>query len=242
MNKAPERALHKRSGSLAEVRTPPPPKEFGRVDINGDLLVVTEREVTLGSSNMPTSSLTGIRFGIYKHYVNGIRTSQSYAIWLTDGRSQLEIECARGFLVGASTIEKRYQAALQALWPAVIVPLVNRYLVALDSGRGFTIGDVTFNKSGLHRQGSLGVLEKGFYGLWNSMAGGKSVSERERDFQFLPWSDYGGHSFESGNVYIFRDKRAWVQFSLRDTWNAVCLAPLFDFLYEDGNLWKFVDR
>jgi hypothetical protein len=85
-------------------------------------------------------------------------------------------------------------------------------------------------------------LEKGFYGLWSSVAGGKSVAEHERDFQYLPWSDYGGHSFGPGYIYLFRNKKSWAQFSLRDTWNAVCLGAMFDFLYEDGKLWKFVDR
>src|SRR5581483_9001464 len=88
MAKAPDRTLQTRSGSLAEVRPVAPPKEYGSVDVNGSAFAVT-----------------GIRFGVYKHYVNGIRTSQSYGIWVCDGNDQLQIECAAGFLVSNSKIE-----------------------------------------------------------------------------------------------------------------------------------------
>ena len=38
------------------------------------------------------------------------------------------------------------------------------------------------------------------------------------------------------------EKTVWAQFALRETWNAVCLGPMFDFLCEDGHLWQFVNR
>jgi hypothetical protein len=241
MAKAPDRTLQTRSGSLAEVRPVAPPKEYGRVDVNGSPLIVTEQEISYQGRSIQTVAVTGIRFGIYKHYVNGIRTSQSYGIWVCDENDHLQIECAAGFLVSNSKIEQRYQDSLKALWPAVIVPLVSRFLEALDDGRGFTIGDVTFNKSGMHRAGDMGLVAKGAASLWSSLAGGKSAEERERDFKHLSWADYGGHTTASGQVTLFRNKKSWASFSLRDTWNAVCLDPLFSFLYDDGRLWKFVD-
>ena len=109
----------------------------------------------------------------------------------------------------------------------------------LDKGPGFLIGDITFDKTGLHRSSSLGTLQKGIIGAWSSITGGKSVEDRERQHQHLEWADFGGHSFDKGHVFLFRNKQTWAQFSLRDTWNAVCLGPLFDFLYEDGRLWQF---
>jgi hypothetical protein len=238
--KAPDRSLQTRSGSLAEVRPLPAPKEFGRVDVNGSPLIATEREIAFGSQTLVTSSITGIRFGIYKHYVNGIRTSQSYCVWLCDETKVMQIECASGFLVSSAKIEQRYKDTLAALWPAVVVPIVGQCLEALADGRRFTIGNLTFDKSGLHRDGEMGAIAKGVASLWSSVAGGKSVEQREKDHKFLAWADYGGHNSSSGNIHLFRDKKSWASFSLRDTWNAVCLDPLFSYLYEDGRLWQII--
>jgi len=240
MTKAPDRVLQRRSGVLTEPRALSEPKEFGRVDINGSIFLVTEREISFEQDILQTAAITGIRFGIYKHYVNGIRSSQSYKIWLSDPHRVLAIECAKGFLVSDSKIEQRYQDALKVLWPAVMVPLVSHFLDALAAGRGFTVGDLTFDKSGLHRAGSMGALAKGAFGLWSSVAGGKSVEQREAEYRHLPWSDYGGHTTASGKIHLYRNKASWADFSLRDTWNAVCLDPMFDFLYKEGRLWKFV--
>jgi hypothetical protein len=240
--KAPERSLQTRSGSLAEVRPLPAPKEFGRADINGSPLIATEREISFGSQKLATSSVTGIRFGIYKHYVNGIRTSQSYCVWLCNEKNVMQIECASGFLVSGSKIEQRYKDTLAALWPAVVVPIVSQCLESLADGGSFKIGNLTFDKSGLHRQGEMGAIAKGVASLWSSVAGGKSTEQRQQDYKFLPWAEFGGHTSASGNIHLFREKKKWESFSLRDTWNAVCLDPLLSFLYEDGRLWQYVDR
>lgn len=241
MSKAPGPSLA--SSRPSAVPSPPPErKELGRVNIDDSLFLVTERDISFQESRLLSEAVTGIRFGVYKHYINGIRTSQSYSVWLTDGSSQIQIECAKGFLVSQSKIEQRYQDALKAVWPAVMVPLVNQFLEALASGQGFVVGDIKFDKAGLHRAGSMGTIAKGAASLWSSVAGGKSVEEREQDYKFLPWASYGGHSSTSGNIHLFRDKKSWASFSLRDTWNAVCLDPMFSFLYEDGKMWNFVNR
>jgi hypothetical protein len=126
----------------------------------------------------------------------------------------MQIECAAGFLVSNAKIEQRYKDALAALWPAVVIPIVNQCVEALAEGRSFWVGDVSFDKSGLLR-----LVDR-----WD---------EVERDQKFLAWADYGGHNSSSGNIHLFRDKKSWASLSLRDTWNAVCLDPLFSYLYEE---------
>jgi hypothetical protein len=240
LSAAPDRTLKNRAGSLTESRPLPAPKEFGKVDVNGSTLVATERELSFGGQTLATAAITGIRYGIYKHYVNGIRTSQSYCIWVCDEQRSLQIECASGFLVSNAKIEQRYKDALTTLWPAAVVPIVSQCLEALADGRGFTIGTVNFDKAGLHRHGEMGAIAKGVAGVWSSVAGGKSVEQREQDFKFLPWKDFVGHTCASGNIHLYREKKTWVSFSLRDVWNAVCLEPLLSYLYEDGRLWKLI--
>jgi len=216
-------------------------KTIGKVDINGTPLVVTDNKVSFGYQTLKCDEIVGIRYGIHKNYVNGIRTSRSYAIWLTDRRSIILIECASAF-TSSATVESRYQETLTALYPAVIVPLLESFLVNLSDGPGFQIAPITFDRNGLHRSNSYGAVQKGLLSAWVSFAGGKSVAEREQSYQHLNWRDFGGHSFGDGNVRLYsRDRALWSQFSLRDTWNAVCLGPLFDFLYKDNRLSSFVN-
>lgn len=214
---------------------------IGNVDINGTLLVISNTRVSFGYQNLKCDEIVGIRYGIFKNYVNGIRTSRSYAVWLSDKRSSMLIECASAF-ASSATVESRYQATLNALYLAVIVPLLESFLVNLSDGPGFQIATVTFDRNGLHRSNSYGAVQKGLLNAWVSMAGGKSVAEREQSYQFLTWRDFGGHSFSDGNIRLYsRNKQMWTQFSLRDTWNAVCLGPLLDFLYKDNRLASFVN-
>ena len=229
----------------AVARMVPPAKPaniLARINVARTPLVISDREIAFGTQILRCDDVVAIRYGVYKHYVNGIRTSQSYGIWLTDGRSTMFIECAKGLFVLSSTIEARYQEALKALYSAVIVPLIQSFLTNLDSGPGFQIGGVTFDRNGLHRSSSFGAIQKGIIGAWASLTGSASAQEREQRHQHLAWSEFGGHSMGNGQIYLFRNKQTWTQIPLRETWNAVCLGPLFDFLYEDGRLWQFVGK
>jgi hypothetical protein len=159
--------------SGAAAQTARTPKILGRIDVAGTPLVITEREISFGNQQMKCDDVVGIRYGVYKHYINGIRTSQSYAVWLTDGRSTMFIECAKGFFVSSSTIETRYQEALKALYTAVMIPLIQSFLANLDKGTGFRISEVTFDKNGIHRSNSFGAVHKGLVGAWVSLTGGR---------------------------------------------------------------------
>jgi hypothetical protein len=151
------------------------------------------------------------------------------------------IECASAF-ASSATVESRYQKTINALYPAVIVPLLESFLVNLNKGPGFQIANITFDRNGLHRSDSYGAVQKGLLSAWVSMAGGRSVAEREQSYQHMTWGDFGGHSFSGGNIRLYsRNKALWTQFSLRDTWNAVCLGPLLEFLHKDNLLASFVN-
>jgi hypothetical protein len=222
-------------------RRAPAEQIIGKVDINGTLLLISNTRVSFGYQNLKCNEIVGIRYGIFKNYVNGVRTSRSYAVWLSDRSSSMLIECASAF-ASSATVESRYQATLSALYPAVIVPLLESFLANLSDGPGFQIATITFDRNGLHRSNSYGAVQKGLLNAWVSMAGGKSVAEREQSYQHLAWGDFGGHSFSDGNIRLCsRNKDIWTQFSLRDTWNAVCLGFLLDFLYKDNRLASFVN-
>src|SRR5215469_673345 len=196
----------RRTPSRAEFRATPSEKKQGKLlanlDIGGTPLIITDSDIRFGShQTMKSADVTGIRYGIYKHYVNGIRTSRSYAIWLSDGRSSMSIECA-SFMASSSTVEFRYRQALEALYTAVMTGLLRSFLMNLESGSAFQIGDVIFDERGMHRPQGRGSIERGIVGAWAALAGGLSSEQREARYRFLPWSDYLGHSFGDGNIYI----------------------------------------
>jgi hypothetical protein len=226
--------------SQAKSRALPSEKMQGKLldylEIGGTPLIISDRDIRFDNQTMQSSDVTGIRYGVYKQYVNGIRTSRSYEIWLTDGRSSMCIECA-SFMASSSTVESRYREVLQALHKPVIVGLLQSLLMNLESGSAFQVGDVIFDESGMHRPQGRGSIERGIVGAWAALAGRLSAEQRDERYKFLPWSDYLGHSFGDGNIYIRRHPNDhWATLPLRDTWNAVCLGPFFNFLQESGSL------
>src|ERR1039457_5255186 len=92
--------------------------------------------------------------------MNGIRTSQSYCIWLSDGHSVMTIECAKGWLVADSVIEARWKEALQGMWTTVVSRLIDRSVEDLRNGKGFVIGPVRFDKDGLHKDGRYSSMHR----------------------------------------------------------------------------------
>ena len=116
------------SSTIYAVRKPASVEQIvGNIDINGTLLVISNTRVSFGYQKLKCDEIVGIRYGIFKNYVNGIRTSRSYAVWLSDRSSTVLIECASAF-ASSATVEARYQATLSALYPAVIVPLLESFL------------------------------------------------------------------------------------------------------------------
>lgn len=227
--------------SVPATKPVPPEQIIGSVDINGTSLVVSKTRVSFGCEELKCEKIIGIRYGVHKSYVNGIRTSRSYGVWLSDGRSSMMIECATAF-ASSATVDSRYRDTLKALHPAVIVPLLESFLMNLKNGSGFQIANVTFDRDGMHRSDSYGAVQKGLVSAWVSMVGGRSVAEREQRNQHMNWGNFGGHSFSDGNIRLYSGNKAlWTQFSLRNTWNAVCLGPLFEFLTEDNRLVSFVN-
>src|SRR6266566_820434 len=189
--------------------------EYGRVDIDGSVLLVTDEEVSYRDRSLRTAEVWGIRYGIYKKYINEIRSHRSYKIWLAAGRDeQLEIECAAGFLPSTSTVEGRYEAALKALWPAVTFPILERFLEAFADRREVEIAEVTFDGEGMHTNPRPGWLFKPAPA-------------------HLPWSKFAGHKFWEGRICLYREDKRWpvISCSLRDDWNAVLIEPFLDRLF-----------
>ena len=220
-----------------------------RLDINGKPLEISIKNFKFGNEAMASATITGVRFGIYKHYTNGVRDHQSYAIWVTDGRRVLNVECAKGWFVSDKIIEERWNAALKAVFDVVLSRLVDEFIDGLKTGTGFDVGGVHFDKKGLTRVGRYNALHMAILRLWHKVFGGRTPEQREHDWRVMSWSDFSGHGSANGRITIFKkhptkkDKsKPWVTWGLRDVWNAVVIGPLLSILYKDGKLWQYVEK
>jgi hypothetical protein len=220
------------------------------VDIGGTALVIRRNEITFGKQKMPVKMISQIRFGIFEQYTNGVRTNRSYAIWLSDGRSTISIECAKGraefvpFVaksVSDSVVEARWKQALDGVWQTVMARLIDNHVEALKSGKGFQIGGLTFDKEGIHRRGQYSELRRSLLRSWVSTFRGKSAEQRERDHLHVRWEDVTYHS-AAGHVMLYHQHKQWARFALRDTWNAVLIDPMLGYLWKDGRLWDAIGR
>jgi hypothetical protein len=209
------------------------------VDVNKKQLKVYRDRISFGEQSMQLAEVGWIRFGIFKSYRNGIRTSQSYCIWMTNGQGTMEIECAKGWFVGDGEIQSRWQQALDALWTVVISRLMLGLVEELRTGRGFTVGRVKFDEKGIHKTSGFSSVDRFLWKTWVGIFGGESVEIREHKALHADWKDV---SFGSANgaVNLYNQKRLFVSLSLRDEWNAVLIDPLLSYLWKEGRLWDVV--
>src|SRR5215471_6904081 len=81
-----------------------------KIDLGWNQLLITKSYVEFKAKRLATREVTGIRYGILKRYSTFyLRTLRSYAIWLTNERQVLHIECDTAF-TRTSVVEARYLA------------------------------------------------------------------------------------------------------------------------------------
>jgi hypothetical protein len=217
------------------------------IDINGTQLVINRQELKFGTATMPTRSINALRFGIYKHYTNGVRDHQSYAIWVTDGSRTINIECAKGWRAKDAVIEQRWKVAIDAVFECILGRLMDEMIDGLKTGKGFVIGGIKFDKTGMTRVKGYGPITRAWWSMWHAIFKGKTVEQREQEYRHITWQEFHGHGSGNGRVNLWRTHptkkgktKLWISWGLRDTWNAVCISPLLSYLYKDGKLWTIL--
>lgn len=208
------------------------------VEIRGTPLRVTDEEVTFGSVRLKTTAITAVRYGALFHTTNDIPDHKSYALWVTDGRETIEVECARGLFVRAKTAEDRFHRAVDAIWQPVVIPICERMVRTYRDGGGFTIAGADTPWWSL--TSSVNVRHDPT--LVFDQAG---IHQTKPETKHLLWRNFDGYSIENGELRIsastysptWRDKlngrEWWATLSLRQTWNAVCLDPVLKRLKQE---------
>jgi hypothetical protein len=174
-----------------------------QIDIRSDEIKVTNEFVHYNNQKLPVSSIQGIRYGVFVQYTNGIQTSSSYLIDITDGQSRrIKIECKR-LLRSEAQAKQDFDRILDALFHQVVPSLVQRLAENVISGTPLQVGDCKVTKDGIYI--TTGVL------LWK-----KETLVLFSDLRFSS----GSGQISASSV---KDKKVSTSMAIRDIWNVALL-------------------
>jgi hypothetical protein len=182
------------------------------LNIRDDQVEINTNKVRYNSTVLPVSDLSGIQFGVFKHYTNGINTSTSYAIGLASaGHGTIAIECKR-FFRSEDQAEKDFNAILNSLFYHVVPELCTRIAKSIAAGSPQPLGDSLLSSEGI--RATVGML------LW-------------KEDVLVPWSHvrFGTHQGHL-NLSSSQNKKFSKSYSLRDVWNAVIFEQITKTLFK----------
>lgn len=171
--------------------------------IRSDEVEITHDRVRYNATTIPAAEVTGLRYGVFKQYINGINTSTSYLIAIGSGRhGSVEIECKR-FFRSEDQAQSDFQAILQALYIQIVPGLCERLAKQIAAGQQVALGDWMLSAKGM--SGTTGSL------FW-------------KQDHLISWADvrFGSHQGQL-NISSSTNPKARASFPLRSVWNA----PIF---------------
>jgi len=210
-----------------------PRQLISSVEIGGKRLAISSDLIAWGRTRIATRNVVGIRLSVPGNQPWSMPGAAVLAVGGFD--RSVSIECAAGGLATQEIIQERWTRIMEGLWPAVMVPLLDRHLQLLKTGEGFLIGDLHFDAQGIHRAEGDSTLRK----AWTSLFSDKGERRRRHH---LDWSEVSGCQRAEGQVHLVSRRERWASLNPRDTWNAALLEPLIDYLVTKGHLWDVIKR
>lgn len=230
--------------------------------IGKDKLVIAKDLIVFKKRRFWIKDISAIRYGIYQESVNGVPTSRSYAIWLkcdnpnspekkyptdyippaTPSENVMMIECADATWFGVDKIQTRFNEIVNRLYHLVQIPTVNKMIQDFESGRRVYVSSIIIDFTGIYKDFNYDPLSKGVISLSSKYFGTKGVAAKEGKHKHISWDNYRGYNLSQGRINLYDDRGSWISFSLRDDWNAVNLPYFFDYMNENGNLVKSIEK
>jgi hypothetical protein len=189
----------------------------GVLSIGKDKLMFSPDYVEFMGKRLSTESITRMRWGIFKHYVNGIRSSREFTVWIGDRHQEVRIECVR-FMESEEVVFARFIDVVDKVWKLAGIRLLMQMTNAMMNGAFINYGSTRVTKDGMWLQKRSFFRAEPYFAGWEDLAK----------------SNQGGMLTVSAS----REPSARVELSLRDVENAVILDRLLDYLWKDGNYLK----
>jgi hypothetical protein len=142
--------------------------------------------------------VTGVQFGVFIDYTNGIKSSVSYLVGVCGNNQVVRIECKR-FMRSEEQAQQDYRLIVEGLYYQVIPGLVSWIANSIANGTAYQLGNVLLERTGIHM--TSGAL------MWKKN-------------HLVPWSEvrFGNHQ---GFLHISSSTNANFRASLshREVWN-----------------------
>lgn len=195
--------------------------------VNDKDVIITQDYIEYNKKHLDFTSLTGIRYGIHILSINNFKRTH-YTIHLTKepifyesgylppkSSITIPIEFSEGDLTPSHVSLKyhdQYREMTQILFKQAVLPLAQKMLQELHEKGSIRIGDLIINQSGISHS------KKGL----------------------IKWDEYRDYKFLNGQIVINSTSKSLIrskQFSLplKDTWNAVVLNVILEFITSNLN-------
>jgi len=179
--------------------------------IRGDEVEINSCVFRYNSTEIKISEITGIRYGRFTQYTNGIQTSISFLISATGDGGQIDIECKR-FMRSKEQAEADYKTILNGIFNHALPGLVKRTAKNILSGQILPLGEMRIAADGVYMHS--GIL------LWKKE-------------HLVPWKDirYGTNAGIL-TVRSVTDKGISESSSVREVWDAAIFEQIVQKLME----------
>lgn len=191
-----------------------------QIPIGNHTLSSSSDGISYRGQTFALSEITGVRWGVFRRYYNGIRVERKFTVWIQSGPRTMHIECVT-FMEPEAKVQARFNAVIELLWDTVMVRLIQELLALLSRGE-----TAHFPGCRLSRDGAY-LMEHRLLGSGDLVKCG--------------WDDL---RWQSGNgclrLLSASNKRGYTDLAYRDTFNAPVLEAVLNFLAKDGNLSKLL--
>jgi hypothetical protein len=180
-----------------------------RMKIRNDEIDITRDGFRYNTISIPTREVTGVQFGVFVTYRNGIKTSVSYLVGVSGNGRCATIECKR-FWRSEEQAQQDYRAIIEGLYYQVIPGLVNRIANSIAKGNAYQLGTVRLEQAGIR------------------MTSGSLVWKKEH---LVPWKEvrFGNDQGFLG-ISSAANQNIRASLSHRGVWNAVIFEPIVNAL------------
>lgn len=185
--------------------------------IGNDRLVMTPEKIQYNAQTIATGSVDRVRYGVFKHYVNGIRVSREFTIWVGTARETIKIECVR-FMEKEQVVSERMGMIIGKLWGLVGARLAWEMLTTLSEGKTISVGSQRITQNGIWLTKRHWFSSEPFFSQWTDLR----------------------YTSGAGTLILMSDSepKAKAELSYRDVDNVHILEHVLQYLWKDGNYAK----
>src|ERR1700730_10815883 len=137
------------------------------LDFKKGNLSIGKQQITWNGKGLNTNEFIGIRYGMLQSGVNGMKSSRSYQVHLSDGRRKMRITFSGlSFRGDIKNKDEIYIHTIVALWQFVMKRMINDWIDELNKGGTVEIAGCQLSQRGLSLNTSRFFIKKEVFASW----------------------------------------------------------------------------